>query len=161
MLVSLRAGQLNIFHELTYLFLRRRLARLQGNERQQIRARAGEIRNNLNENILPRRPVGRPPRIDRGEPEENVVASRRPVGRPRRDRGEPDANAVPPPSHGFSTVADDYHIFSKVFCHISVIPACRLHDCRLNVNEVETILRIANGHEHNTEKLFVVIVIRS
>ena len=44
----------------------------------------------------PRRPVGRPPRRDRGEPDAD--APRRPVVRPpRRDRGEPAANAVPLP----------------------------------------------------------------
>ena len=74
------------------------MARLQGNGRQQVRARAGDFRRDGGEPDADAlgRLVGRPPRRDRGEPEAN--APRRPVGRPlRRDRGEPVANAVPPP----------------------------------------------------------------
>ncbi|EFX70189.1 hypothetical protein DAPPUDRAFT_112975 [Daphnia pulex] len=72
----------------------RRLARLQGDGRQQVRTRAGELRRDQGEPEAdaPRRPVGRPPRRDRVEPEAD--APRRPVGRPpRRDRGEPEADA--------------------------------------------------------------------
>ncbi len=72
----------------------RRLARLQGNGRQQVRTRAGELRRDVGEPDadIPRRPVGRPPRRDGGELDAD--APRRPLGRPpRRDRGEPDADA--------------------------------------------------------------------
>ncbi|EFX71793.1 hypothetical protein DAPPUDRAFT_326828 [Daphnia pulex] len=72
----------------------RRLARLQGDGRQQVRTRAGALRRDQGEPEAdaPRRPVGRPPRRDRGEPEAD--APRRPVERPpRRDRGEPEADA--------------------------------------------------------------------
>ncbi|XP_046650960.1 serine/arginine repetitive matrix protein 1-like [Daphnia pulicaria] len=72
----------------------RRLARLQGDGRQQVRTRAGELQRDQGEPEAdaPRRPVGRPPRRDRVEPEAD--APRRPVGRPpRRDRVEPEADA--------------------------------------------------------------------
>ena len=54
----------------------RRLARLQGDGRQQVRTRAGALRRDQGEPEAdaPRRPVGRPPRRDRGEPEANAVA---------------------------------------------------------------------------------------